>query len=57
MSFYFLDKDTAPEKLSDLGKVTQLRMTEFGQDLCLPLVQGTVCCGGECGAESTRSVI
>lgn len=36
LSSLFVDKDTGSEKLSNLPKVTQLRVSEFGQDVCLP---------------------
>ena len=38
----FVDKGSGSEELGDLPKVTQQRMTELGQDVCLPSSAGAL---------------
>lgn len=42
LSSPFVDKDSGSEKLSDLPKVTQLRVTELGQGVHLPPSSGAL---------------
>lgn len=57
LSRLFVDRHAISETWGDLPKVTQLRVTELGQDVHVPPSLGTVCCSGECGTEGPKNVI